>query len=90
MIDWDLIQTHLPDMQRVAVSIKTGKITASTILRRLGTASRKNKLYFAFRELGRVIRTTQDQGVVHLLDDRYARTDIRGLLPTWWELGLTT
>ncbi|PXV55927.1 Transposase and inactivated derivatives, TnpA family [Dyella jiangningensis] len=57
VIDWDLIQTHLPDMQRVAVSIKTGKITASTILRRLGTASRKNKLYFAFRELGRVIRT---------------------------------
>lgn len=41
----------------MAVSIKTGKITASTILRRLGTASRKNKLYFAFRELGRVIRT---------------------------------
>lgn len=29
----------------------------STILRKLGTASRKNKLYYAFRELGRVIRT---------------------------------
>jgi hypothetical protein len=29
----------------------------STILRKLGTASRKNKLYFAFRELGRVVRT---------------------------------
>lgn len=57
VIDWDLIHTHLTDMLRVAVSIKTGKITASTILRRLGTASRKNKLYFAFRELGRVIRT---------------------------------
>lgn len=27
------------------------------ILRRLGTFSSKNKLYFAFRELGRVIRT---------------------------------
>jgi len=26
-------------------------------LRRLGTASRKNKLYFAFRDLGCVIRT---------------------------------
>ncbi|MBT2118911.1 Tn3 family transposase [Dyella sp. LX-66] len=56
-IDWELIQTHFHDMLRVAVSIKTGKITASTILRRLGTASRKNKLYFAFRELGKVIRT---------------------------------
>ena len=27
-------------------------------MRRLGTASLKNKLYFAFRELGRVVRTT--------------------------------
>jgi TnpA family transposase len=56
-IDWTLIETHLPDMLRVALSIKAGKITPSTLLRRLGTASRKNKLYFAFRELGRVVRT---------------------------------
>jgi len=34
---------------------------------------------------GRVIRTTEDQGVVHLLDDRYGRSDVRGLLPGWWE-----
>ena len=44
-------------MLRIALSIKAGKITPSTILRRLGTKSRKNKLYFAFRELGRVVRT---------------------------------
>jgi len=44
-------------MLRIALSIKAGKITPSTILRRLGTSSRKNKLYFAFRELGRVVRT---------------------------------
>jgi TnpA family transposase len=56
-IDWELIETHLPDMLRVALSVKAGKITPSAILRRLGTYSRKNKLYFAFRELGRVIRT---------------------------------
>ena len=30
---------------------------SSTILRKLGTDSRKNKLYVAFRELGRVVRT---------------------------------
>ena len=42
---------------RVAMSIKLGKITPSMILRRLGTFSHKNKLYFAFRKLGRVIRT---------------------------------
>ena len=56
-IDWELIRRHLKDMLRVVVSIKAGKVAPSTILRRLGTASRKNKLYFAFRELGRVIRT---------------------------------
>jgi TnpA family transposase len=56
-IDWKIIRTHLKDMLRVALSIKAGKITASTILRKLGTCSRKNKLYFAFRELGRVVRT---------------------------------
>ncbi len=56
-IDWDLIALHYRDMLRVAVSIKLGRITPSIILRRLGTFSNKNKLYFAFRELGRVIRT---------------------------------
>lgn len=56
-IDWQLIETHLHDMMRVAVSIKLGKITPSSILRRLGTFSRKNKLYGAFRELGKAIRT---------------------------------
>lgn len=44
-------------MMRVAMSIKAGKMTASTILRRFGSKNRKNKLYFAFRELGRVVRT---------------------------------
>ena len=56
-IKWDLIETHLPAMLRIAVSIKTGKISPSAILRRLGTQNRKNKLYFAFRELGMAVRT---------------------------------
>lgn len=56
-VDWNLIETMLPDMLRVALSIKAGTIMPSTILRRLSTYSRKNKLYFAFRELGRVVRT---------------------------------
>lgn len=56
-INWELIRTHLRDMLRVALSIKAGKIAPSTILRRLGTHSRKNKLYYAFRELGRAVRT---------------------------------
>ncbi|MGR5968030.1 transposase [Bacillus paranthracis] len=56
-IDWDLIEIHYKDMLRVAMSIEVGKITPSTILNKLGTYSKKNKLYQAFRELGRVIRT---------------------------------
>jgi len=56
-IDWTLIKTHLPDMLRVAISISQGQIRSSTILRKLGTYSRKNKLYWAFCELGRVVRT---------------------------------
>ena len=56
-IKWDLIEKHYADMMRPAMSVKAGKITASTILRRFGTKNRKNKLYFAFRELGRVVRT---------------------------------
>src|SRR3546814_19597519 len=51
------ILTHRQERLRVAISIKVGKITASTILRRLGTYSRKNKLYWAFRELGKAVRT---------------------------------
>jgi TnpA family transposase len=56
-VDWDLIATHLPDMLRIALSIKTGRMTASTILRKLSSYSHKNRLYQAFRELGRVVRT---------------------------------
>ena len=33
---------------------------------------------------GRVIRTTDDRGIVHLLDDRFARPQVRSLLPSWW------
>lgn len=56
-VDWEIISKHWSDMLRVVLSIKTGRISASSILRRLGTFSRKNSLYKAFSELGRVIRT---------------------------------
>ncbi len=35
---------------------------------------------------GRVIRTEQDVGTVHLIDDRYRRAKVRGLLPGWWRV----
>ena len=56
-VDWSLIERHLPDMFRVALSIKAGKLKPSTILRKLGTNSRKNKLFQAFYELGCALRT---------------------------------
>lgn len=57
VIDWRLIETHWKDLFQVVVSIKMGKILPSTLLRKLSSNSKKNRLYQAFQELGRVIRT---------------------------------
>lgn len=73
-VNWEKIEKYLPEMMRVAVSIKLGKITASTILRRLGTWSRKNEVYFAFRELGKVIRTVF---MLEYIDDVDVRKSIQ-------------
>lgn len=56
-IDWSRIATHWHDLLRVVLLIQTGKISSSTLLRKLGNYSRKNRLYQAFQELGRVVRT---------------------------------
>ncbi|ETT84591.1 MULTISPECIES: Tn3 family transposase [Bacillus] len=57
VIDWDLLETHWQDLLQVVLSIKSGKILPSTLLRKLSNDSKKNRLYKAFRELGRVVRT---------------------------------
>lgn len=36
---------------------------------------------------GRVIRSPEDEGVVVLLDDRFAKANVRALLPSWWGVG---
>jgi TnpA family transposase len=56
-IDWELIRMHWKDLLQVVLSIKQGKISTSFLLRKLTTYNRKNRLYPAFQELGRVIRT---------------------------------
>ena len=56
-IDWDLIATHARDMIQVVLSIQAGLVMPSMLLRKLGTANRRSRLYRAFRELGRVERT---------------------------------
>jgi DNA excision repair protein ERCC-2 len=35
---------------------------------------------------GRVIRTTQDRGVVLMMDERFAQHNVRRLLPRWWKI----
>jgi len=57
-IDWELIETHWQDLMQIAISIKHGKVSSSTLLRKLSNYSRKNRLYLAFRELGRAVRTS--------------------------------
>jgi DNA excision repair protein ERCC-2 len=36
---------------------------------------------------GRVIRTVTDEGVIHLIDDRFRRPEVLELLPSWWVVG---
>jgi len=35
---------------------------------------------------GRVIRTKTDTGVIYLIDDRFARSNVMRLLPGWWKV----
>jgi TnpA family transposase len=44
-------------MVQVVLSIQAGKVLPSMLLRKLGSHNRQNRLYRAFRELGRVLRT---------------------------------
>jgi len=57
VINWQLSEDHFIDLMRVMISIREGKISSSVLLRRLGNESRKNRIYKAFRELGRAVRT---------------------------------
>ena len=56
-IDWDLLEKHWPDLLRTGISIREGRLSSVTLLRRLGNHSRRNRMYRALRELGRVVRT---------------------------------
>ncbi len=51
------IRVHWDDILRLATSIKQGTVTASLMLRKLGSYPRQNGLAVALRELGRIERT---------------------------------
>ena len=52
-----LIEQQFDEVLRLASSIKTGTVTASLILRKLGAYPRQNSLARALREMGRLERT---------------------------------
>lgn len=56
-IQWNVIEKSMPEMMRIVLSIKQGKITPSAILRRLNTFNQRNILYKGFHELGKAVRT---------------------------------
>jgi TnpA family transposase len=51
------IRAHWDEILRLAASIKQGTVTASLMLRKLGSYPRQNGLAIALRELGRIERT---------------------------------
>lgn len=51
------IRSHWDEILRLATSIKQGTVTASLMLRKLGSYPRQNGLAVALRELGRIERT---------------------------------
>ncbi|MGF1600438.1 MAG: Tn3 family transposase [Thermosynechococcaceae cyanobacterium] len=71
--NWRLIETHWQDLMRVVLSIRAGRLLPSTILRRLSSSSKKNRLYHAFEALGQVIRT---QFLLRYISDRGLRRQV--------------
>ncbi|MBE2887219.1 Tn3 family transposase [Geobacter anodireducens] len=51
------VRAHWDEILRLAASIKRGTVTASLMLRKLGSYPRQNGLAVALRELGRIERT---------------------------------
>jgi TnpA family transposase len=56
-INTKIIEQQLDEVLRLAASIQQGTVTASLILRKLGSYPRQNSLALALREIGRIERT---------------------------------
>ena len=56
-INTKIIRTHWDDIVRLATSIQQGTVTASLMLRKLGSYPRQNGLAVALREVGRIERS---------------------------------
>ena len=56
-MDVKLIAAHWDEVLRLATSVRTGRVSASLMLKRLGAYPRQNGLALALREIGRIERT---------------------------------
>ena len=56
-IDWGLSESNWEVYGRLIMAIRTGRVTAWALLTRPNSYSRRNTLYRALQELGRVVRT---------------------------------
>jgi TnpA family transposase len=56
-VDVKLIAAHWDEVLRLATSVRTGRVSASLMLKRLGAYPRQNGLALALREIGRIERT---------------------------------
>ena len=67
-------------MLRVAVSISEGEVVASTVIRRLGSHGIRNSLFYAFIELGRIVRT---QFLLDYISNIELRETLQAAICTW-------
>ncbi len=51
------LERHWRDLMQVAISISEGRLSSATLMRRLRSSSRKNRIYKVFREVGCSVRT---------------------------------
>ena len=56
-LDEKMIVNHWSDVLRLTTSVRTGVVSASLMLKRLGAYPRQNGLALALREIGRIERT---------------------------------
>ena len=84
--DEKLITTHWDDVLRLATSVRTGTVSASLMLKRLGAYPRQNGLALALREIGRIERTlyTLDWLEQPPLGGRRRRNSTRAKAATRW------
>lgn len=54
-IDWDLIQRHWQDLLRTGISIREGRLSSVTLLRRLGRGSGSNRGGMTVRAIASLI-----------------------------------